>query len=112
MAKNVKSVVNINEVVKNKEAMELKAAKQENEQLRDKIMQLEAKIKDIGKPIESRARNTPYSTPQLTSKRQFQSAKCDIREEDMEVDGKNENSHNSSGTSMNTTIGKVHKLNI
>jgi centromeric protein E len=47
MAKNVKSVVNINEVVKNKEVMELKAAKQENEELRDKIMQLEAKLKDI-----------------------------------------------------------------
>lgn len=47
MAKNVKTIVNVNEIVKNKDALELKAAKQENDELKDKIHQLEQKLKEI-----------------------------------------------------------------
>lgn len=56
MAKNVKSIVNINEVIKNKEAVELKAAKQENEELKDKIHMLESKLKELAKTTESKGK--------------------------------------------------------
>ena len=65
MAKNVKSVVNVNEVVKNKDVIELKAAKQENEELKDKIQELEILLKEINKNSETKVKLTPYSTPKI-----------------------------------------------
>lgn len=102
MAKNVKTIVNVNEIVKNKEAMELKVAKQENDDLKDKIHQLEVKLKEILSSSEQKVKSTPFSTPQVDSKKLYNEGKLDLSHE-MEVD-KQEASHISSGSSFNSSV--------
>lgn len=101
MAKNVKTIVNINEVVKNKDALELKAAKQENEDLKDKVHQLELKLKEIMEIENQPRKNSVFSTPHSGSIKDKSGSKEDGV--DMEVDN-NEASHHSVGSSLNSTI--------
>lgn len=106
MAKNVKTIVNVNEVVKNKDVLELKAAKQENEELKDMIQQLESKLKELSKAQESKGKLTPFGTPQVQGKnKEYHSAKVEMNKDvEMEVESRNEPSNHSSGSTNNTTV--------
>ncbi|CAI2377607.1 unnamed protein product [Moneuplotes crassus] len=103
MAKNVRTIVNVNEVVKNKDALELKAAKQENEELKDQIHQLEIKLKEIAKSKGNGSnKNSRFSTPNNDGNKENLESKA-VLDEVMEVD-QNEASHNSSGSNLKSTI--------
>ena len=109
MAKNIKTTVNVNEIIKNKELLELKAAKEENEVLKEKIHELEFKLKDIVKVQNEFAKKESLcSTPQVRIHKEFHSARLIKQKDDyMEVDGKNEHSEASC---LSNTKSTVHYL--
>ena len=101
MAKSIKTIVNVNEVVKNKETIELKAAKLENEELKDKIHLLESKIKELTKISDVRIKTTPVKDQQQAVDPQSE-LKDQAKDIEMEVECKNEISHNSVNSVANS----------
>lgn len=107
MAKSIKTTVNVNEIIKNKEQLELKAAKEENEFLREKIHELEFKLKEIVKlPMtEIKINNALWSPPQVHINKEFHSAKLVKHcHDDMEIDGKLERSDISCLSNTKSTV--------
>ena len=114
MAKNIRTIVNVNEVVKNKETIELKVAKQENEELKEKIYLLETKIKELSKIPETKQRTTPIKdNKQITEhisdkKEEAKDIEMEIEWKENEVSNISVNSVTNSSAYLKEQIAYLH----